>query len=85
MPDTGTLIQAIESHLAALPQAADSAEGVGRWWLAAQGIVATPQELEQALAQMVQQRRLRCVKLADGNTLYCGARHKPGDAPKWPM
>ena len=34
MPDTGTLIEAIEAHLAAHPLAADSAEGVTNWWLA---------------------------------------------------
>ncbi len=85
MPTTGALIQAIEAHLAAHPQAADSAAGVARWWLAGQGVVVTPQELEVALAMLVQQHRLRRVQLADGNTLYCSSANRDEEHPPWPM
>ena len=72
MSDPGKLIEAIEAYVAAHPLAADSAEGVARSWLAACGVVASPREVELALATLVRQRRLRQVRLADGNTLYCG-------------
>ena len=85
MPTTGALIQAIEAHLAAYPQAADSAEGVARWWLAGQGVVATEPEVESALDLLVQQQRLRRVLLADGNTLYCGSANQGQERPGWPM
>ena len=73
MADTAKLIEAIEAHLATHPLAADSAEGVARSWLAAHGVVASPHDVELALAALVQRRRLRRVQLADGNTLYCSA------------
>lgn len=85
MPTTGALIQAIEAHLLAHPQAADSAEGVARWWLAGQGVAVTPAQLEVALALLVQHKRLRRVQLADGNTLYCGSANRDGEQPPWPM
>ncbi|MEO8123645.1 MAG: hypothetical protein ABI633_06310 [Burkholderiales bacterium] len=79
------LIEAIEAHLASNPLAADSADGVARWWLAAHGVVASPVEVEQALATLVRRRRLRRVPLADGNTLYCSGAQAPGVAPVWRM
>jgi hypothetical protein len=85
MPDTGKLIEviaAIEAHLAAHPLAADSAEGVARSWLAAHGVVASPHDVELALATLVRKRRLRQVPLADGNTLYCSAAEVRGTQPK---
>lgn len=85
MRHPGTLIQAIEAHLAAYPLAADSAAGVARWWLGGQGVVATPRETELALAALVRRRRLRRVQLADGNTLYCGSAALHDPQPPWRM
>lgn len=85
MPHPGKLIEAIEAHLASHPLAADSADGVARWWLAAQGVVATPGEVEAALGLLVRRRRLRRVALADGNTLYCGSAEALARQPKWRM
>ena len=85
MSDIGTLIEAIEAHLATNPLAADSAEGVARWWLATHGVVASPQEVELALVTLVRQHRLRRVQLADGNTLYCGGTAQRGEPPTWRM
>ena len=85
MPDTGKLIEvieAIEAHLATHPLAADSAEGVARSWLAAHGVVASPRDVELALATLVRKRRLRRVQLADGNTLYCSGADVRGTLPK---
>jgi len=65
---------AIEEHLSIYPQAADSAAGVARWWLATRGLTATPAEVEHVLAEMVRHHSLRCVRLADGTVLYSKAR-----------
>jgi hypothetical protein len=65
---------AIEEHLANYPQAADSAAGVARWWLASRGVAATAAEVEHVLAEMTRQHRLRCVRLADGTVLYSKTR-----------
>ena len=66
------LVDAIAAHLAAHPQAADSAEGVTRWWLGAAGLVASVDQVERALATLVAMQRMRQVRLADGSTLYSG-------------
>jgi hypothetical protein len=84
MPPTGTLLQAIEAYLAAHPMAADSVEGVARWWLQGSGVTGTHQEVEAALETLVRHGRMRRVALADGSTLYCGAARGPGHPP-WPM
>lgn len=65
---------AIEEHLATYPQAADSAAGVARWWLAPRGVHATTAEVERVLAEMVHQHHLRCVRLTDGTVLYSKTR-----------
>lgn len=64
------LMDAIEAHLANHPQAADSADGVARWWLGRQGIHADATEVELALAQLVARHALRQARLADGTVLY---------------
>lgn len=73
MPDTHQLTEAIEAYLANHPLAADSADGVARWWLTPHGMQASPADVEAALATLVRRGRLRCVTLADGNRLYSGA------------
>lgn len=85
MRTRGTLIRAIEAHLASHPLAADSAAGVARWWLGGQGVVASPRETELALATLVRRRRLRRVRLADGNTLYCGSAASGDPQARWRM
>lgn len=73
MPDISELTAAIETYLATHPLAADSVDGVARWWLSSHGQQASPAEVEAALAALVRRGRLRCVTLADGNRLYSGA------------
>lgn len=85
MPYPGKLIEAIEAHLATHPLAADSADGVARWWLGEQGVEASPGEVELALATLVKRRRLREVQMADGNTLYCGSAVARGLQARWRM
>lgn len=64
------LMRAILAHLATHPHAADTAEGVSRWWLGGQGGASTLPEVEAALKQLVARRALREERLADGTTLY---------------
>lgn len=66
---------AIDEHLGTYPQAADSAAGVARWWLAPRGIHAQAADVEHVLAQMVHEHRLRCVRLADGTVLFSRLRN----------
>lgn len=73
-PADARLVRAIEAHLAAYPLAADSLDGVMRWWLGTRGIHATAAEVEQALNALVAGRRLRQTRLADGTVLYA---HRP--------
>ena len=64
------LVDAILAYLSSHPQAADSADGVLRWWLGRHEPVPTRAEVEEALATMVQRRLLRCVVLPEGTVLY---------------
>jgi len=84
MADIPELITVIEAHLAAHPTAADSAEGVARWWVGSRGIEATAGEVEPVLALLVRRHRLRRVQLADGSTLYCAA-DASAVPPTWRM
>jgi hypothetical protein len=73
---------AILAHLAANPTAADSAEGVARWWLGDRAGAAGVDEVQAALEALVREGRMRRMKLADGNWLYCG--NEPSAKPKPP-
>jgi hypothetical protein len=63
-------LRAILDHLESHPHAADTAEGVARWWLGGQGGASTLPKVETALRQLVARRVMREEKLADGTTLY---------------
>lgn len=65
-------MRAIESgirrYCAAHPKAADTVEGVRRWWLA--DLACSLEEVEQALATLVDKGELVERNLADGRVLY---------------
>jgi Fe2+ or Zn2+ uptake regulation protein len=72
------LVDAILEYLVNHPQAADSVDGVTRWWLARNGSAPARAEVERALATLVERGLLRRVELPDGTVLYCceaAARH----------
>lgn len=72
------LIDAILAYLSQHPRAADSADGVTRWWLAHSGPAPSRGEVEQALTAMAESGLLRRVELPDGTVLYScdgSARH----------
>jgi len=73
------LAEEIRDYLAAHPNAADSAEGIARWWLtrrrppaALTGVVAALEYLER-LGLIESQRR------QDGEVLYRSARQRDAD------
>jgi hypothetical protein len=67
----------IRRYLAAHPQAADSATGIGQWWLAGLEFEATPMDVQRALEAMVERGELSVATLADGARLYsvCTEKH----------
>jgi hypothetical protein len=65
----GAVARSILGYLHAHPQAADSADGVARWWVDA-SLGATLPVVQAALADLVRRGLLRQVRLPDGSTLY---------------
>lgn len=67
---TGSIPRLIVAYLSAHPRAADSADGIRRWWLGPSGAAVRLDEVEQALATLVDQGQVRQVRIADGTLLY---------------
>lgn len=76
---TDIIPRLILDYLAAHPCAADSSEGIRRWWLGASGAAAAPSDVERALTQLVDDGLVRRVDLADGTLLY--SREPANTAP----
>jgi len=72
-PATIDLVCALALYLRANPLACDSLEGIGRWWLAAHAV--SREELEHALAWMMEHGLVEEIAAADGRLRYrrCGA------------
>ncbi len=64
------IADAILDHLHNHPLAADSVEGVARWWLMPPHDGASLEEVEQALEALVAEGVLRRVPLGGGGALY---------------
>ncbi len=67
------LVEALQAYLVAHPMAADSADGIARWWLPAGSVRPTPAEVERAVATLVARAVLRSVALAEGSVIYMRA------------
>jgi len=68
----------IERYAALHPTAADTPEGIARWWLAEAGEFEL-KRVEAALDLLVLRGRLQRQPLPDGNALYRSARRSPAD------
>lgn len=68
--------RAIEHYFACHPEAADSAEGIARWWLADEGVEASQDEVEAALSDLVQRGRVTARRMPDGRLIYAWALRK---------
>ncbi|HEU0202102.1 MAG TPA: hypothetical protein VFR86_16930 [Burkholderiaceae bacterium] len=67
------LERAVLAYLEAHPHAADSVQGVARWWLGSMGVTASLLDVESVLKGLVARGVLRSVRLVDGTTLYSKA------------
>ena len=61
---------AIRCYIHAHPDAADSIDGIHRWWLVPALRDEAPQRVEAAVAQLVRERVLRQVVQEDGRVIY---------------
>lgn len=64
---------AIQRYFASHPDAADSAQGIARWWLVGEGVEATADEVEAALGVLVQRGVVRAQRMPDGRLIYAWA------------
>ena len=64
---------AIADHLQSHPLAADSADGVARWWLGPAHASVTVAQVERALNRLVARHAMRSLRLMDGTFLYSQA------------
>lgn len=71
--------RAIEDYFACHPDAADSADGIARWWLAGTGIEATVDEVRNALATLVDSGIAVARRMPDGRLIYAWSRRKRSD------
>lgn len=66
------IAQAIERYLAKHPHAADSLEGIRRWWLMRQRYEESAQQVQEALEQLLREGIVTKRVLSDGQVLYTG-------------
>jgi Fe2+ or Zn2+ uptake regulation protein len=71
--DARALERAVLDYLRTHPHAADSVQGVARWWLGSAGVTASLVDVESVLKGLVARGVLRSVRLVDGTTLYSKA------------
>jgi len=64
------IVRAILEHLHSQPLAADSAEGVARWWLGPAHARVTEEQVAEALDLLVEGQQMRRLRLLDGTFLY---------------
>jgi hypothetical protein len=80
-PSTGAevehIAQQIELYLARHGNAADTALGIARWWLALPDADAVLPLVESALERLVQRGVATSRVLPDGNRVYAAAAGKP--------
>lgn len=81
--DPSALCQGILRYLHDHPEAADSMEGIASWWLPQSGYSVTTESVQEALALLVDERRIARIDLADGRTLYQSVDKVSGSHPAW--
>lgn len=67
------LADEVERYLAAHPDAADSAEGIRRWWLPAGRLDVRTDQLQSALALLVARGRIVERRMPDGRRIYASS------------
>jgi hypothetical protein len=71
-----TIAHEITRYLAARSDAADSFEGITRWWLARIRLDEAAADVQAALDRLVARNVVVKTTLPDGNTLYRSARRE---------
>jgi hypothetical protein len=73
MPDH-VIVEAIAAevldHLRSNPRAADSLDGVRKWWLKRRGHVPAPDVVKAALTLLISRDALRAERAVDGTIIY---------------
>lgn len=72
----------ILDYLKAHPHAADSREGIARWWLADRIGGATPETLQAALDDLVDRGLVCCRQAAGGEPVYSRAESSENGEPR---
>jgi hypothetical protein len=68
------IVRALRGYLERRPDAADSIDGIQRWWLPTALHDESPVLLEAAIAELVDEGRLRRVVQEDGRVIYSSGR-----------
>jgi hypothetical protein len=80
MPDTRDAVRAIaaeiEQYIALHPGAADTADGIQRWWLSRQLADESAAMLAEALVCLTDRGVIARTTLPDGRTLYAAPRRR---------
>ena len=64
------LRETIEHYLQCNPHAADTLEGITQWWLTESEPGVTPSMIQEALDELLVERKISCDVLGDGSVLY---------------
>jgi hypothetical protein len=77
--DIAALAQEIEAYLAAHPDAADTMDGIARWWLPRQRLEDAMHKIEQALAYLAAHGRIGTRRLGSGEQVFTKRSAPAGD------
>jgi hypothetical protein len=72
-----TIVAAIRQYLETHPKASDTIDGVSRWWLPAQNVVASPDGVRAALEWLVEAGEVAKRRMPNGQTVYAVERGDP--------
>lgn len=68
------IAEAIEAYLRSRPQAADSVEGIARWWLTGELLNAPYEEVEAVVLELCRRNVLQAETQWSGAVIYRAAR-----------
>jgi Fe2+ or Zn2+ uptake regulation protein len=68
--------EAIERYLSARPQAAETVEGITRWWLVRQQYEDSLELVQDALDLLVERGEVEKLSLSGGHPIYRKTKHK---------
>lgn len=77
--DIARIADQINRYLESHPNAADSADGILRWWLARQRLEDSIRNVERALELLLKEGAVQKRIMIDGQVLYVGTPRAPRD------